>query len=239
LLKAAQGGAILVVDELHTAVDGSSGRRSSHLLETLKGIVVGGKLQVLSMATPPGFARAIADRGWLESCFQAVRIGPGQTRRNCACAHSIKEKFEEFHSVTYHHEAIELCIACAKVCLPGRSLPGGAVDVMDEAGSLVKLSSAKPPEDVTETQKRVQFIVRRMEAAILNHEFEKARFYSDEERIEREKLRYLREKLKAEGSNAVPDTTEDVKRVISHWTGLSLAAVRKTLNNRRGEELAG
>jgi ATP-dependent Clp protease ATP-binding subunit ClpC len=239
LQRAAEGGAILVVDELHTAEDDATGRSSAGLKEILKGLVVTGRLQVLSVATPAGFARAIADRGWLESCFQTVRIAPASPEETARVLRSIKEKFEEFHGVIYLDEALERCIACAKACLPGRSLPGGAVDVMDEAGSLVKLSGVKPPEEVIETQKRLQFITRRMEASILNHEFEKARFYSDEERKERENLRMLREKLNAEGSNAVPEVSpEAVERVISHWTSLSLEGVRRIVDSRQGEGAA-
>ena len=73
--------------------------------------------------------------------------------------------------------------------IPDRFLPDKAIDLIDEAGARVKLRQTSLPEEITEVQKRIKFIVHRMENAIANHEFEKARFYSDEERKERENLR--------------------------------------------------
>jgi ATP-dependent Clp protease ATP-binding subunit ClpC len=76
--------------------------------------------------------------------------------------------------------------------------------------------------------------VRRLEASILNHEFEKARFYSDEEETARAGLRALREKLGSEESKAIPQVTAaDVERVISHWTGITLEGIKKTLRARQ------
>ena len=77
---------------------------------------------------------------------------------------------------------------------PDRFLPDKAIDLIDEAGARVKLRQTTLPSEVADIQKRIKFIVHRMENAIANHEFEKARFYSDEERKERENLRQLREK---------------------------------------------
>ena len=72
-------------------------------------------------------------------------------------------------------------------------MPDKAIDLIDEAGARVKLRQTTLPSEVADIQKRIKFIVHRMENAIANHEFEKARFYSDEERKERENLRALRE----------------------------------------------
>ena len=71
------------------------------------------------------------------------------------------------------------------------------------------------PEELTEVQKRIKFIVHRMENAIANHEFEKARFYSDEERKERENLRALREKYHLDDSSSGIVTKDDIEDVVS------------------------
>jgi ATP-dependent Clp protease ATP-binding subunit ClpC len=162
-----------------------------------------------------------------------VQIAPASQQETLPVLRSMKNEFEEFHGVTYLEEALASCIACATAFLPGRYLPGGAVDLMDEAGAVVKLEKGSVPKEVVEIQKRVQFMVRRVQASILNHEFEKARFYSDEERTERAGLRALQEKLRAGEPNAVPQVTgADVERVISNWTGMSPDGVRKILEGR-------
>ena len=65
----------------------------------------------------------------------------------------------------------------------------------------MKLRQTTLPDELADIQKRIKFIVHRMENAIANHEFEKARFYSDEERKERENLRALREKYNLDDSS--------------------------------------
>jgi ATP-dependent Clp protease ATP-binding subunit ClpC len=76
-------------------------------------------------------------------------------------------------------------------------------------------------------QKRIKFIVHRMENAIANHEFEKARFYSDEERKERENLRSLRDKYHLDDSSAGIVTREDIEDVVSRWTGVPITSIKE------------
>jgi ATP-dependent Clp protease ATP-binding subunit ClpC len=81
---------------------------------------------------------------------------------------------------------------------------------------------------VKEVQKRIKFIVHRMENAISNHEFEKARFYSDEEKKERENLRQLYQKYKIDLTAAITVTRDDIEAVMAHWTRLPIEAIRKS-----------
>ena len=76
-------------------------------------------------------------------------------------------------------------------------------------------------------QKRIKFIVHRMENAIANHEFEKARFYSDEERKERENLRALRDKYHLDDSTAGIVGREDIEDVVSRWTGVPITSIKE------------
>ena len=96
--------------------------------------------------------------------------------------------------MAYTDEAIETAVYASSRFIPDRFLPDKAIDLIDEAGARVKLRQTTLPDEVAEIQKRIKFIVHRMENAIASHEFEKARFYSDEERKERENLRQLRDK---------------------------------------------
>ena len=142
--------------------------------------------------------------------------------------HGLKRAYEQFHSVNYSDDAIECAVYYAGRCIKGRELPGKAVDVIDEAGASAQLHQPGLPEDVKDNQKRIRFIVHRMESAIANHEFEKARFYSDEERKERENLRHLRESHKLSESPAVTVRGEDIENVVSKLTGLSVEEVRQS-----------
>jgi ATP-dependent Clp protease ATP-binding subunit ClpC len=105
--------------------------------------------------------------------------------------------------------------------MKNRSLPGTAVDVIDAAGAAAQLQQSSLPEEVVEVQKRIRFIVQRMEAAIANHEFVKARFYSQEERKERDNLKQLREKYKLDNNPALDIRREEIEKVVSRLVGNS------------------
>jgi ATP-dependent Clp protease ATP-binding subunit ClpC len=228
LPNAAEEGAIIFVDDLHTPVHGNFGSNAVHLQEILKRAVMNGRIQCISVTTPAAYSKSIADRGWLEACFQPIKILPANEADSVLVLQGIKKVYEEFHGVRYSDDALSSAVAYASACIPDRHLPGKAVDVIDEAGSCAKLRHATLPEDVLELQEKIHFIKRRVEACIGNHEFEKARFYSDEERKERENLRVLREKYKmSETEPAVEVTREDIEGVVARWTGATIDAIRK------------
>jgi ATP-dependent Clp protease ATP-binding subunit ClpC len=99
------------------------------------------------------------------------------------------------------------------------------VGLIDEAG--VSLNSQPLPEEVRAIQKKLRFIINRMQACIANHEFEKARFYSDEERIMREHLRIEQKKYGADPAVAKTITRDHIETTVSRMTGLSLATVQR------------
>jgi ATP-dependent Clp protease ATP-binding subunit ClpC len=228
LPRAAEKGAILFVDELHTTVDGVFGLAASHLQEIIKRAIVSGQLQCISVATPAEYAKSVANHGWLESCFHPIQVAPASEGDTSAVLNGIKHVYEDFHRVTYADETLAAAVACANVFLPRRHFPGKAVEVIDEAGSRAKLRQAEWPADVAELQKRIRFIVQRHASSIENHEYEKARFYADEEKRERENLRSLMEKYKIdETAVVVPVAVDDIEAVISRWSGASLDLIRK------------
>ena len=112
---AAEHGAILVVDDLHTPIDGVFGRNASHLQEVLKRAIVSGQLQCISIATSSGYAKSIVDHGWLEASFQPVSVRPASDSDTTAVLRGIKDIYEKFHGVTYTDEVLTAAIACAHV----------------------------------------------------------------------------------------------------------------------------
>ena len=129
--------------------------------------------------------------------------------------------------MAYTDEAIETAVFTSSRYIPDRFLPDKAIDLIDEAGARVKLRQTTLPAEVADIQKRIKFIVHRMENAIANHEFEKARFYSDEERKERENLRQLREKYNLDDTSTGVVTKDDIEDVVARWTGVPMTAIKE------------
>ena len=218
---------IVFIDELHTLVGAGSAEGSLDAANILQPALSRGEIQCIGATTPAEFRKSIEKDRSLERRFQAVKVPPPNEADAIKIIMGIKDRYEKFHAVSYTDDAIEFAVSHSNRYIPDRFLPDKAIDLIDEAGARVKLRQSSLPEEITEVQKRIKFIVHRMENAIANHEFEKARFYSDEERKERENLRTLREKYNLDDSAAGIVGREDIEDVVSRWTGVPITSIKE------------
>jgi ATP-dependent Clp protease ATP-binding subunit ClpC len=218
---------IVFIDELHTLVGAGSAEGSLDAANILKPALSRGEIQCIGATTPAEFRKSIEKDRSLERRFQAVKVPPPNEADAIKIIMGIKDRYEKFHAVSYTDAAIEFAVSHSNRYIPDRFFPDKAIDLIDEAGARVKLRQTSLPEEITEVQKRIKFIVHRMDSAIANHEFEKARFYSDEERKERENLRTLREKYHLDDSAAGIVGREDIEDVVSRWTGVPITSIKE------------
>src|SRR5437660_1132332 len=171
--------AIIFIDELHTLVGAGSAEGSLDAANILKPALSRGEIQCIGATTPGEYRKSIEKDRSLERRFQAVKVPPPNEGDATKILFGIKDRYEKFHAVTYTDDAINFAVAHSTRYIPDRFLPDKAIDLIDEAGARVKLRQTSLPEEITEVQKRIKFIVHRMENAIANHEFEKARVRFD------------------------------------------------------------
>src|SRR5216117_3041167 len=219
--------AIIFIDELHTLVGAGSAEGSLDAANILKPALSRGEIQCIGATTPSEFRKSIEKDRSLERRFQAVKVPPPNEEDAIKILFGIKDRYEKFHAVSYTDESIEAAVFTSSRYIPDRFLPDKAIDLIDEAGARVKLRQTTLPSDLADIQKRIKFIVHRMENAIANHEFEKARFYSDEERKERENMRQLREKYNLDESSAGVVTKDDIEDVVARWTGVPMTSIKE------------
>jgi ATP-dependent Clp protease ATP-binding subunit ClpC len=218
---------IVFIDELHTLVGAGSAEGSLDAANILKPALSRGEIQCIGATTPGEYRKSIEKDRSLERRFQAVKVPPPNEADAIKIIMGIKDRYEKFHAVSYTDDSIEFAVSHSNRYIPDRFLPDKAIDLIDEAGARVKLRQTSLPEEITEVQKRIKFIVHRMENAIANHEFEKARFYSDEERKERENLRALRDKYHLDDSAAGIVSRADIEDVVSRWTGVPVNSIKE------------
>jgi ATP-dependent Clp protease ATP-binding subunit ClpC len=219
--------AIIFIDELHTLVGAGSAEGSLDAANILKPALSRGEIQCIGATTPAEFRKSIEKDRSLERRFQAVKVPPPSEIDAVKILFGIKDRYEKFHAVAYTDEAIETAVYTSSRYIPDRFLPDKAIDLIDEAGARVKLRQTTLPAELADIQKRIKFIVHRMENAIANHEFEKARFYSDEERKERENMRQLREKYNLDDSSTGCVTKDDIEDVVARWTGVPMTSIKE------------
>ncbi len=218
---------IVFIDELHTLVGAGSAEGSLDAANILKPALSRGEIQCIGATTPGEYRKSVEKDRSLERRFQAVKVGAPSEDEAILVIEGVRERYEKFHAVSYTDEAIRYSVYLSSRYIPDRFLPDKAIDLIDEAGARVKLRQATLPDEVAEVQKRVKFITHRMETAIANHEFEKARFYSEEERKEKENLRVVRERLKLDDTNTGIVTREDIEDVVARWTGIAVTSIKE------------
>jgi ATP-dependent Clp protease ATP-binding subunit ClpC len=211
--EAAQQNAILYIEESATLVGAGSADGSLEAANVLRSALSRREIQCITEATPAEYEAVVQKHPWFARYSRVVKVSPLTEHETLPVVSGLKERFEKFHGVVYTSEALQVA---AHHC--GGNI-GRAAEVLDVAGTRVKLRQAPLPPEILEAQKQIKFILHRMENAIANHEFEKARFYSDEERKVREKLKALREAHKIDESAIGEVTREDVEEAIARPTG--------------------
>ena len=206
---------IFFIDDLHLLIAAMNNAASEVALGILKHWLLRGRLQCAAACSPEEYQTTLQAAPWIEQCFRPIHVQTLNSTMTLEVLQLRKQFYETFHGVTYSDEALEFAAQPPGTYLPHSPLPGKALELLDAAAALVKLRQGALPEEIRETMKRIKFIVHRMDSAVQNHEFEKARFYSDEERKERDNLRQLREKHHLDEASAAVVTPQDMELVIA------------------------
>jgi ATP-dependent Clp protease ATP-binding subunit ClpC len=207
---------IVFIDNLRALV-AMPGSGSAETAKALKSALAQGEIQCIATSTPGDYATLTQAIPWLGEYFRSIHVSPLDEKSTLSVLQANRHRLEKFHGVTYSDDAIECAVQSSSRYLPEKSLPGKAMELLDAAGARVKLRQEASPAEIADVLKRLRFITSKTEAAIQNHEFEKARFYSDEERKERENLKMLREKYRLDESDAGLVSREAVEDLVSRW----------------------
>ncbi len=130
---------IVFIDELHTLVGAGSAEGSLDAANILKPALSRGEIQCIGATTPAEFRKSIEKDRSLERRFQAVKVPPPSEKEAVEILEGVRERYESFHQVRYTDEALEAAVYQSHRYIPDRYLPDKAIDVIDEAGSRVKL----------------------------------------------------------------------------------------------------
>lgn len=222
-------------DELHALLAAGPEGGANEITLLLKPALLGGKIRCIASATPAEHHAALENAPWLNDRFLSVRVEAPTEETALKILQVEKDRFEKFHSVQFTDEAITAAVVLSSRLITNHSLPDKAIDVIDDAGAYVKMKQEKTvlPEEVKEARKRLKVIAARRENAVENHEFEKARFYFDEERTQREALAQLHLKHNIPERRIV--AKEDIEEALARWTGMPIEAVREVSANSKIE----
>lgn len=212
-------GAVANSPNLILFVDGHFGTNTSgeEFLGTLRFSMQETQTRCIAAATAEDYAQACARHPLLERVFQPVRVRALDASASLQVLQARKEGLQNYHELAFADDALKCAIEKAHSYRNDKPLPGKALELLDAAGAAVKLQHHAEPDEISEIRKKIALATQRLASAIENHEFEKARFYSEEERNERHNLLLLQKKYDSDDRPPRTVTRTDVEQIIAKW----------------------
>ncbi|MDR1366427.1 MAG: ATP-dependent Clp protease ATP-binding subunit [Puniceicoccales bacterium] len=234
---------ILFLDELHTIVGAGSSEGAMDASNILKPALSRGEIQCIGATTLVEYRKNIEKDAALERRFQSIQIEPPSKADAVKILNGIKERYEEFHSVSYSSEVIDWAVQLSDRYISGRFLPDKAIDIIDEVGARARINSMSRPSKIEKLSQKIENICREKEKAIAEQKFEEAAKFRDEEKqLREEQNKALKKWRNDKKSVCINITKEDICRIVSDWTKIPLTRIEQTESERLlhiGEELRG
>ena len=219
---------ILFVDELHTLVGAGAAEGSVDASNMLKPALSRGEIQCIGATTLEEYRKYIEKNGALERRFQPIIVNPPTVEETIEIIKGLKVPYELHHRAKISDDAIVTAVRFAERYITDRFLPDKAIDVIDEAGSRVRLREITQSPDMKKIQKEIDLVVRDKKVCIENQEFEKAVELRDKEEALIEKLDKVKEEWDKQRDTSEPSITEDdIADVVSSMTGIPLSRIEE------------
>jgi ATP-dependent Clp protease ATP-binding subunit ClpC len=229
---------ILVIDEIHTLVGAGAAEGAVDAANILKPALARGKFRCIGATTIDEYRKYIERDPALERRFQPVHVDEPSVGVTIDILRGLRSKFEQHHTLSYHDKAVEQAAILADKFIADRFLPDKAIDVLDEAGSRVRLENRRLPLGMKRLLKELQDTLRDKEESIKEHDFDIAKQLVDHEMEVRTHITIM--KQAALTNEAIGLTRQevdtvvenDVAEVIAGWTGVPVTKISDSESKR-------
>ena len=235
---------ILVIDEVHTLVGAGAAEGAIDAANILKPALARGELQCIGATTIDEYRKHIEKDAALERRFQPVMVGEPTVDETIEILYGLRERYEKHHKLTILDEAIKAAAKLADQYIADRFLPDKAIDLIDEAGSRVRLLNSVLPPEAKKLDKELREIIKDKDDSVRSQDFEKASELRDRE-IEIKSQIGLMAKNKGKKDAQDPDsatslvnsivsrnnlsvTEEDIAQIVAAWTGIPVNKLTKS-----------
>jgi ATP-dependent Clp protease ATP-binding subunit ClpC len=239
------GNVILVIDEVHTLIGAGAAEGAIDAANILKPALARGELQCIGATTLDEYRKHIERDAALERRFQPVQVGEPSVDDTIEILRGLKERYESHHRLKIADEALIAAATLGDRYISDRFLPDKAIDLIDEAGSRVRLLNSKLPPAAKDVDKQLRQVQKDKEDAVREQDYTKAGELRDKEVELREKIRSILQNRKQEpaadgdqegsessavetvpaieGTDLDPTpmvTEEDIAQIVASWTGV-------------------
>ena len=185
------GNVILVIDEVHTLIGAGAAEGAIDAANILKPALARGELQCIGATTLDEYRKHIERDAALERRFQPVMVGEPSVQDTIEILRGLKERYEDHHRLKIADEALIAAATLGDRYISDRFLPDKAIDLVDEAGSRVRLMNSKLPPAAKEVDKQLRAVQKEKETAVREQDFTKAGELRDKEVELREQIRSI------------------------------------------------
>jgi ATP-dependent Clp protease ATP-binding subunit ClpC len=238
------GNVILVIDEVHTLIGAGAAEGAIDAANILKPALARGELQCIGATTLDEYRKHIERDAALERRFQPVMVGEPSVTDTIEILRGLRERYEQHHRLKIADEALVAAATLGDRYISDRFLPDKAIDLIDEAGSRVRLLNSKLPPAAKDIDKQLRDVQKQKEDAVRSQDYAKAGELRDREVELRQQIRTIlqtRREEEEEGSVAVTTpllsesggmdassaenqspvvTEEDIAQIVASWTGV-------------------
>jgi ATP-dependent Clp protease ATP-binding subunit ClpC len=210
------GNIILVIDEIHTLVGAGGTEGGLDASNILKPALARGELQCLGATTLDEYRKHIERDAALERRFQPIMVGEPTVQETIEILHGLRSVYEQHHRVTISDAALQAAAELSDRYISDRFLPDKAIDLIDEAGSRVRLRNSMSSTN-KELKRQLISVSKAKDEAVRLQDFDKAGQMRDQE-LEIEAQLQLESQNEATFHGIVDE--EDIAQIVASWTGV-------------------
>ncbi|MGA1389875.1 MAG: ATP-dependent Clp protease ATP-binding subunit [Ilumatobacteraceae bacterium] len=216
-----RGDIILFIDEIHTLVGAGAAEGAIDAASILKPMLARGELQTIGATTLDEFRKHFEKDAALERRFQPVKVEEPEVAHTIEILKGIRDKYEAHHRVTITDQALVAAANLADRYIADRHLPDKAIDLIDEAGSRLRIKRMATPPDLKDLENKINAVQEAKKKAVEEQRFEEAGRLRDQERALLDERASKEAEVKASGINLFDEVDEEaIAEVLSIWTGI-------------------
>ena len=225
---------IVFIDEIHTLIGAGNAAGSMDAANMLKPALSRGEFQCIGATTLDEFRKSIEKDGALERRFQKVQVAPPTAEETLQILQNLRDRYERHHNVRYTDEALVACVKMTGRYITDRSFPDKAIDILDEAGSRMRIQDIPIPKDILRLEKLVEELDQKKHDAADKQDYELASDLRDKCKVAKQQLdqaKQIWEKSIRESERSLVDD-QVVAEVISTMTGIPVQRIGQEENQR-------
>jgi len=216
-----RGDIVLFIDELHTLVGAGAAEGAIDAASILKPMLARGELQTIGATTRDEYRKHLEKDAALERRFQPISVDEPTVAHTIEILKGLRDRYEAHHRVSFTDDALVAAANLADRYISDRFLPDKAIDLIDEAGSRMRIRRMTAPPDVREVDEKIADVRLKKESAIDSQDFEKAAALRDEERQLIEERQRREQEWKSGEMDVLSEVDEEeIAEVLSIWTGI-------------------